>query len=94
MANDQTPVPPVLYLPVKDHPELEKVAVIRQLADGRSALIAFTALDRLVDACGERQEWVLVHLSELDEIRARTPFDVVAFDPVVPAEAVSDGRLA
>ncbi|WP_424922760.1 SAV_915 family protein [Aeromicrobium chenweiae] len=30
------------------------------LRDGRTALLAYTALDRLVDCCGDRQPWVLI----------------------------------
>lgn len=86
-------IPPVLYLPVREHPELGHVAEIRPLADGRTALISFTALDRLVDACGPEQPWRLVHLSELEEIKAQQPFEVVAFDPPVPPSAREGGRL-
>lgn len=49
-------VPPMLYLPVQDDAELEKTVALRRLVDGRIGLIAFTALDRLVSACGNNQE--------------------------------------
>jgi len=87
-------VPPVIYLPVQADAELGHLALRRNLADGRVGLIAFTALDRLIDACGERQAWVCVQISETEDIRARTPFDVVVLDPDVPVSAVREGRLA
>lgn len=90
----QVIVPPMPYLPVQADAELEKVVTLRRLGDGRTGLIAFTALDRLVDSCGNNQEWVLIHLSELDEINKRTPFDSVMLDPPVPASAVQNGKLA
>lgn len=87
-------VPPVIYLPVRDDASLEKIAAMRKLNDGRMALLAFSALDRLVDACGPNQEWVVVNLGEVDEIKKQTPFDVMVLDPEVPASARQFGRLA
>ena len=89
-----TIVPPVIYLPVQADPELGHLALRRALADGRVGLIAFTALDRLIDACGDHQAWVCVHISETEDIRARTPFDVVVLDPDVPQTAIREGKLA
>ena len=87
-------VPPMLYLPVQNDSEFEKAVALRRLGDGRTGLIAFSALDRLVTACGDNQEWVLVHLSGLEEINEHTPFDTVMLDPPVPATAVRNGKLA
>ncbi len=84
----------MIYLPVQAAGQERFVALRRPLADGRMSLIAFSALDRLVDACGDRQAWVCVNISETEDIRAETPFDVVVLDPDVPASAVRDGRLA
>lgn len=95
-APEQPPivVPPVLYLPVRPHPEGGNYPEVRRLADGRMALLAYTALDRLADACGENQPWVLLHVADLSTIKAEHPFDVVAFDPRLPAQLFKDGRLA
>lgn len=87
-------VPPVLYLPAREHPEGGAYPEIRKLRDGRSALLAYTALDRLADACGSEQAWILVHTSELGDIRARQPYDVVAFDPQLPSALLAGGKLA
>ncbi len=86
-------VPPVLYLPVREHPEGGNYPEVRRLVDGRLALVAYTALDRLGDACGENQPWVLMHLADLATVKAAHPFDVVAFDPQLPAELFAEGRF-
>ena len=87
-------VPPVLYLPVLEGPDESQRAVVRELADGRLGLLAYTALDRLADKCGADQPWVLVSLSELGLIKEQQPFDVVAFDIQVPLEQRPNGRIA
>lgn len=94
MSSTQPPiVPPVLYLPVRAHPQGGNYPEVRPLKDGRTALITYTALDRLADALGENQPWVLLHTSQLGDIKAQHHFDVVAFDPWLPDELIEDGRL-
>lgn len=87
-------VPPVLYVPVREHPEGGNYPEVKALRDGRTALLAYTALDRLADGCGASQPWVLLHTSTLGEIKQQHPFDVVAFDQTMPPHLVKDGRLA
>jgi hypothetical protein len=88
-------VPPALYLPIVDNPESEgQMAVIKRLADGRTGLLAYTALDRLADKCGDHQPWMLIMTSELGRIREGQPFDVVAFDLDIPVTQRVGGRLA
>ncbi|MDT0115477.1 hypothetical protein Q9R20_00640 [Microbacterium sp. PRF11] len=87
-------VPPALYLPiVKDPDGRGQLAVVQKLSDGRRGLLAYTALDRLADACGREQPWMLLMTSELDRIRRVQPFDVVAFDLDVPPQSRRGGRL-
>lgn len=87
-------VPPVLYLPAREHPEGGVYPEVRKLQDGRQALLAYTALDRLAKACGESQPWILVHTAELGDIQERQPYDVVAFDPQLPTQLLAGGRIA
>ena len=87
-------VPPVLYVPVRPHPGGGNYPEVRVLNDGRKALVVYTALDRLADACGDNQPWVLLAIASIGEIKAEHPFDVVAFDPRLPSELLRDGRLA
>ena len=96
LASTSSPVvvPPVLYVPVRPHPEVGNYPEVRTLADGRRALLAYTALDRLAEACGGNQPWVLLYVSQLSVIKAEHAFDVVAFDPQLPAVLLKDGKLA
>lgn len=81
-----TDLPPVLYLPcaadVVDpgdaRPEL------RRTRDGRLALLAYTALDRLRACCGADQPWVLVRTQALEPVRAAERYDLLLLDVVVP----------
>jgi hypothetical protein len=79
-------LPPVLYLPCAEavadpaaaRPEL------RRTRDGRLALLAYTALDRLRDGCGAHQPWVLVRSDGLQRMHEHDPFDLLLLDVVVP----------
>ena len=77
--------PPVVYLPV-DVDENGTVTDFRmiRLGDGRIALLAYTALDRFVDAWGEHQPWLLFETRKIDEIHRAKPFDLKLLDVVVP----------
>ena len=86
-------VPPVLYVPCRaettetGQPKLE----LRRTKDGRTALLAYTALDRLVDGAGPDQPWVLVQTPALDELGKEQAFDVVYFDLRIPDEHRRNG---
>jgi hypothetical protein len=94
MSDAPVIVPPMLYLPVADHPDGGQYAIIRALTDGRTGLLAYTALDRLAEKCGTAQPWILVSTSQLGTIKAAQPFDVVLFDLDVPAGLRAAGRLS
>ncbi|GMA33314.1 SAV_915 family protein [Litorihabitans aurantiacus] len=94
-ATERPTPPPVLYLPLARTSSPEETRVeIRELKDGRLAVLAYTALDRLATLCGENQPWVLVKTAELGDIKARQPFDVVIFDMEVPVQYRRDGAIA
>lgn len=79
--------PPVVYLPVEmdEHGGVGEFKMIR-LADGRIALLGYTALDRFIDAWGEHQPWLLFDSHRLDEIHAVKPFDLKLLDVSVPED--------
>ncbi|MFV0253749.1 MAG: SAV_915 family protein [Beutenbergiaceae bacterium] len=77
-------VPPVLYLPVKRGDDTEVSVVRMPVAGGRSALLAYTALDRLASGCGEGQEWTLIFTERLPELVQQAHFDTIAFDVNFP----------
>lgn len=85
---DATPVlPPMLYVPVADpRVSTELTIEFRRLADGRLALVAYTALDRLVDLCGPQQHWAVVPVAQLDEIDQYQPYDLILLDVDIPHE--------
>lgn len=49
-----------LFVPARQAlgPGEQIYAELRRLTDGRLALLAYTSLPALVDACGEQQSWV------------------------------------
>lgn len=79
--------PPVVYLPVDIDAEgnVTDFRMIR-LGDGRIALLAYTALDRFVDAWGEHQSWMLFETAKIEEIYRVKPFDMKLLDVVVPED--------
>ncbi|MPY84538.1 MAG: hypothetical protein GEV00_14705 [Actinophytocola sp.] len=85
-------VPPILYIPVADSDVAESMAVdFRRLDDGRIALFAYTALDRLVRGCGRHQPWVLLPTAELDEIAKYQPYDVIYLDVQIAEDQQRSG---
>lgn len=83
-----TIVPPVVYVPVDPAGQGDDEAIfeLRKLRDGRTALLAYTALDRLVDGCGEHQPWVLVPADAVAAQQASLGYDVALLDADLPAE--------
>ncbi|HEY9472829.1 MAG TPA: SAV_915 family protein [Mycobacteriales bacterium] len=54
----------------------------RQLADGRTAMLAFSSLERLIAGCGRSQPWVSIRADRLPELREH--FDLVLVDTELP----------
>lgn len=81
-------LPPMVYVPTRQaHCQAEDIEVeLRPLEDGRVALLAYSALDRLVACCGDAQPWALLPASAVDEVAEGTPFDVVLLDIELPEE--------
>lgn len=80
-------IPPVVYLPVTGQGapgfiELE----MQKTLDGRIAVLAYTALDRLMDGCGAGQPWALYPTAHLHELSADQPFDVIYLDVPLPED--------
>ncbi|TGO05263.1 SAV_915 family protein [Serinibacter arcticus] len=88
-------VPPVVYLPLRrgSDPAMPEVE-IRRAPDGRGVLLAYTALDRLLDLCGPNQPWVLAHTAGLGDIKEVQHYDAIVLDVEVPLEARRDGAIA
>lgn len=90
--SDSKPVPsdfpPVVYLPCAESvtdPEAARVDM-RQTRDGRTALLAYSALDRLHTCCGTGQAWILMPTANLAQLQAAQPFQLLLLDVVIPPE--------
>ncbi len=80
-------VPPVLYLPSTGAPNTYGAEIeLRKTNDGRMALLAYTALDRLADCMGPHQPWVLYPTERLGDLEAVEHYDVIYLDLPVPQE--------
>lgn len=85
--DDEMTVPPVLYVPARHRGARTEVDLeLSMLTDGRVAALAYTSLDRLVDACGAGRPWALPPSDQLAELLAAGAFAVIALDAQVPAE--------
>ncbi|MFV0446844.1 MAG: SAV_915 family protein [Planctomycetaceae bacterium] len=79
-------IPPVVYLPCAKEPDgLGALVELRPMSDGRTALLVYTALDRLADCCGPHQPWVLYRTDQLHELGETQPYDVIYADIAIPA---------
>ncbi|WP_232376460.1 SAV_915 family protein [Amycolatopsis aidingensis] len=80
--------PPVVYLPCAAHASdpSEAVVELRRTRDGRMALMAYSALDRLKYCCGDQQPWMVVPTAQLDNIQQVQPFELVLLDVIIPPE--------
>ncbi len=90
-AGDRPPskpvVPPVVYLPSTGGSSTYGAEIeLRQTRDGRLALLAYTALDRLARCMGPHQPWVLYPTERLGDLDATQPYDVIYLDMEVPRE--------
>jgi hypothetical protein len=85
--------PPFLYVPctrhVSDPDDLE--VEYRTTRDGRSALLVYSALDRLHDGMGEGQPWFVLPTTKLQTLYDVQPFDLVLVDVLVPEDARTHG---
>jgi len=81
-------LPAALYLPTAPvSAEIEGASIeLRRTPDGSTALVAFSALDRLIDCCGEHQPWVLVKTEHLGLVHSANPYDVIVLDSPLPED--------
>jgi hypothetical protein len=79
-------LPTALYLPtgVQSDEDTGTAIELRRTEDGRTALVAYSTLDRLIDGCGEHQPWVLVSTRYLPKIHQAHPYDLIVLDSPLP----------
>lgn len=86
-------LPPVVYLPAarvggNAGPEVQ----LRELLSGGVALLAYTSLDRMARALGQRQPWVMVETSKLDDIMDHHDVKELHFDLPLPGDLWHENR--
>lgn len=87
-ARYRASIPPVLYVPLAkaadDGGDLQ--VQLRTTNEGKTALLLYSALDRMLDCCGPHQPYSVLPTASLDEVASAHPFDVVLFDLPIPEE--------
>ena len=80
--------PPILYVPCAEHvadPDDLRVSY-QTTKDGRTALLVYSALDRLIRCCGADQPWFTFPTPSLQQLWDVEPFDLVLLDLMVPED--------
>lgn len=74
--------PPVVYAPVTERPEEPGVQRLKMhlMADGRSAVMVYSALDRFVEMYDERAPWALVTVEQLQNAYDDAPYELLFLD--------------
>lgn len=80
--------PPVLYVPIAQGVANAEDAQLeyRATKDGRKALLAYSALDRLRVGMGGSQPWLVLPTLQLESIWETDRFDTVLLDIEIPLE--------
>lgn len=80
--------PPVVYVPCSllAAGDDSLTVDLRPTLDGRLALLVYSALDRLVSCCGDKQPWAVMPTVNLEKIRTETNFELLLLDVEIPVE--------
>jgi len=75
------PIPPVVYVPTTagEDPATRRV-LMHTVADGRTALYTYSAIDRLQTYYLPGSSWVLCDVPALQRIHDETPYDLLFVD--------------
>jgi hypothetical protein len=80
--------PPVVHVPCSpvDVGDDSLNVDLRPTRDGRLALLVYSAFDRLVTCCGDKQPWVVKPTTNLEKIRDEANFELLLLDVEIPEE--------
>lgn len=80
--------PPIVYVPCSPlRPGQNQLSVdLRRTRDGRLALLVYSALDRLVSCCGDRQPWTVIPTVDLERVRLETGYSLIFLDLEIPED--------
>ena len=75
-------MPPVVYVPVTELPEEPGVQRIKMhtMADGRTAVFVYSALDRLAESYDSGVPWVVADVRGLQKAFEEHPYDLLFID--------------
>lgn len=78
--------PPVVYVPLASATARAEDAQLqyRLTKDGRTALLAYSALDRLKNGMGDEQPWAVFPTATLQSFWEADRFDTLLLDLVMP----------
>ncbi|MDF1605135.1 SAV_915 family protein [Nocardioides sp. YIM 152315] len=80
-STERPELPPVVYVPTTDEADPSTRRVLMHLvADGRTALYTYSALDRLRDHYLPDSSWILCDGTALQRIHDETPYDLLFVD--------------
>lgn len=91
-------LPPVVYVPTTDESHVaSRRVLLHQVADGRTALYTYSAIDRLHRWYLPDAPWLLCDVTALQRIHEQSPYDLLFLDvdPGLrddPAAAGEEGR--
>ncbi|MDI6099950.1 hypothetical protein QLQ12_15220 [Actinoplanes sp. NEAU-A12] len=79
-------LPPYVYVPCSpvQPGDTDLTVDLRRTQAGQVALLVYSALDRLVDCCGEGQPWTAQPSTELERIQEATGFELILLDVRIP----------
>lgn len=88
--------PPFVYLPCSENVSKPENAVLelRRTRDGRTALLVYSALDRLKYCCGAEQPWMVMPTEVLNALHQTQPFDLLLLDVIIPEGFRTAGGVA
>ncbi|MBE9376399.1 hypothetical protein IQ251_18260 [Saccharopolyspora sp. HNM0983] len=84
----------VVYVPCERvlRGDTEVTVELRQLEDGRTAVLAYTSLDALVENCGDLQPWASLPSDKVQHIQESSGAEVLLWDAALPAEQRKDSE--
>jgi hypothetical protein len=59
---------------------------LREMVDGRKAVLIYTSLELLVTGCGRQQDWIAAPVEALERLQSIAGFDVIAVNVELPGD--------
>jgi hypothetical protein len=80
-AEQRPELPPVVYVPTTDEPDAAaRRVLLHRVADGRTALYTYSAIDRLHRWYLPDAPWLLCDVAALQRIHDQSPYDLLFLD--------------